>query len=143
MAEGIIEATGDHVVATTGGLTLSKIRSCMVPCCKSCHKRSRNYTLLALAALLLPWCILVPLTFIEATSRMLQAHILVVMAVLFLCMGLGIILFWCRIFFVRAIRLYMPGGKVAGLVFRHQSFAEDTAKLNARSIRKVSGFKAW
>jgi hypothetical protein len=55
----------------------------------------------------------------------------------------GIALFWCRVIFVRAVRLYMRGPAIAGIVFQYQSYADEVARLNGLVAKKTSFLRAW
>jgi hypothetical protein len=142
-ASECVEATGDNVIFTTGGLSVSKVFSCAVPCCKACTGKAKKFTITALSVMLGPWLLILPLSFSKGFNELFNPYALeCVMVACFLMMA-GIALFWGRVIFTRAVRLYMQGNHITGIVMRHTEFAKETAELNGLELKKVSGFKAW
>jgi len=139
---GTAEATGDEVVLPLGDV-VSREHSFDVPCCQACLTRGRKYTVAALIALLAPWVLFAPLTFIESAVETIRPHMMEVMVGLAASMVVGVVLFWCRMAFVRAVRLVVNNGGVRAMVFRHRSYAEDTAELNGLDVKKVRGLTGW
>jgi hypothetical protein len=139
---GAIEATGDHVVPI-GGLILLKECACRVPCCGTCLKRARLLTIGAVSVMLVPWLLFLAATQIEVTARALLSHMPEALIAPMALMGVGIVLFWVRVIFTRAVRLYMNGPTPVGIVFRHRSYAEEVAGTNGLKSGRTSFLAGW
>lgn len=137
-----MHASGEHIVFTTGSFSISKVVSCEVPCCAKCLKRKRIISILVFAVPVVPWLLFLILSQTKLFAGLISSNMNYLLIALSVPVGISVILFWYKAIFVtRAVRLYMHGPDIAGVVINNKHFAEHAATLNSLELRKVSFMK--
>ena len=102
----------------------------------------RSISLLIFAVPTIPWLLFLVLSQIKSLSGILSGNLSLLLLVLAVPLFVSVILFWYKaIFLTKAVRLYMRGLEVAGVVFNNRHYAEQAAALNSRELTKVSFLK--
>jgi len=139
-----MNASGDHVVFTTGSFAISKVVSCLVPCCATCLKRKQIISILIFAVPVVPWLLFLILSQTKLFAGLMSSNMNYLLIALSVPLGISVILFWYKtLFLTKAVRLYLQGSNIAGVVINNKPYAEDAATLNSIQLQRVSFMKGW